>query len=158
MAEPRWYENGPQVSVEFARKSQDGRLTLVIEKASPPITVLWAVMKTPILSDAIESLRAREGTTIANIGVWENPANDPFEIPGLGKWAKTMEANAVIWTALPSGFNGVNSVVPSLAQALEYLKSLDGEAKKLAENYIRNAPTQIRTPYRAAIESELGWK
>lgn len=158
MVETAWKRNGPEVSVEFTRQSRDGRLTLVVEPSAPSLKVLWASMNTLSLEEAIESLRNREGTSKKYIGCWYPTTAEPVQIPGLSDWASSVEADAVIWTALPSKFNGENDVVPSLCQALEYLGSLKSDAKKLAENYIRKAPVQIRTPYRIAFEQEFGWE
>ena len=158
MVGPDWNTNGPELSVEFARQSQDGRLTLVIEQSAPSVKVLWSVMATNTLEHAIESLRLREGTARKHIDSWEYTADDPEPISGLSIWARSIGADAVIWTALPPKFSGKNHVVPSLSQAMEYLNSLNEEAMGLAEDYIRKAPPQIRTPYRNAFEVEFGWK
>ena len=136
----------------------DGRLTLVIEQSAPSVKVLWSVMATNTLEHAIESLRLREGTARKHIDSWEYTADDPEPISGLSIWARSIGADAVIWTALPPKFSGKNHVVPSLSQAMEYLNSLNEEAMGLAEDYIRKAPPQIRTPYRNAFEVEFGWK
>jgi hypothetical protein len=62
----------------------------------------------------------------------------------------------VVWTALQPRFAG-KSITPSIDQVLEYLANLDTEAKKLAEEYVRRAPPQIKTAYRERIERDLGW-
>jgi hypothetical protein len=40
---------------------------------------------------------------------------------------------------------------------VNYLKGLKGSELQRAERYIRNAPPDILTSYRAAIENALGW-
>ena len=42
-------------------------------------------------------------------------------------------------------------------EILVYLSGLNGEKQQRAEEYIRRAPPQIRTPYRRAIKREFGW-
>lgn len=58
-----WNADGPLVPVEFARQSDDGRMTLVIDQAARPLTSLWALMATDDLRVAREQLRVREGRT-----------------------------------------------------------------------------------------------
>ena len=48
-------------------------------------------------------------------------------------------------------------MTPTSAQVIAYLRSLDGQQKTKAEEYVRKAPQQIKTAYRKAIELELGW-
>lgn len=146
------------MAVEFTRQSQDGRLTLVIEPSAHSINVLWSVMTTTILEDSVESLRKREVAGREDIGSWEHQEDDPRNIPGLSTWARSVGASAVIWTALPSRFNGKNHIVPNITQALKYLKALDKKTMGLAEYYIRKAPIQIQTTYRKAFELEFGWE
>lgn len=62
----------------------------------------------------------------------------------------------VVWTNLPCKFTG-QQVMPSEAEVIAFLRALDGSNRVPAERYIRQAPTQIDTLYRQAIERELGW-
>ena len=152
-----WYFDGPQVPVEFARQSQGNRLTLVIGEGFQKNPSLYAWMKTTILSEAIENLRAREDTTTTRIGTWQIGEVAPERIPDLPSWAKDKGATAVIWTALPPKFQNENSRVPTIEEALEFLQSLNPEKQKSAEEYIRKAPKQVRTPYREKFEAHFGW-
>ena len=45
----------------------------------------------------------------------------------------------------------------AITDVLGHLRGLDGGERDRAERYIRRAPEQIRTPYRDAIQRELGW-
>jgi hypothetical protein len=47
--------------------------------------------------------------------------------------------------------------VPSLAEVLVHLDGLRGAERDRAEEYIRKAPRQVATAYRAAIENTFGW-
>jgi hypothetical protein len=60
-----------------------------------------------------------------------------------------------VWTALKPSFAG-RPVKPSCDQVIRYLADLEAEPKRLAEEYVRRAPAQIRTSYREGIEGELG--
>src|SRR5688572_13249029 len=70
-----WRQDGPVLPIEFARHSSGDRVTLVIEKSTPPVQVLWAQAADTSLQDARASLREREGTTLARIGSW--PLTEP---------------------------------------------------------------------------------
>jgi hypothetical protein len=152
-----WFEDGPLASVEFLRQSNDGRITLVLNDASPPVRLLWALMDVSELDVALESLRGREGISVKNsklIGSWT--AGDEPDSYGFSTWAEKLGFDAVIWTNLRPKF-GNEDRAPSEAEVVGYLKSLRGTARDHAERYVRNAPGQIDTPIRRAIEAELGW-
>ena len=56
-----WRRDGPLLPVEFARVSQDGRLTLVIVESDEvdEQRALWALSGFSDIESAIENLRAR---------------------------------------------------------------------------------------------------
>lgn len=157
----RWFGDGPFLPVEFARKSQDGRITLVLDEKAAPVRSLWALLDCTDIEQAAEALRAREGVSLKNIkrhiGQWVKGKDDPSLISGLNDWAKAHGINAAVWTALPPKFDDQNGKTPSEADVLAYLQSLRGKPRSNAEKYIRNAPSQIDTAYRRAIEATLGW-
>lgn len=155
-----WFQDGPFIPVEFARQSADGRLTLVIEPNAKFVRTLWAKMDDMELESAIEALRKREGipkSAINKIGNWSIGDESPNHIPELPEWAKSVGIEAVIWTALGPKFNKIDGEVPSVEQAVQYLRSLSGSALDEAEKYIRRTPVQVDTEYRRRFEAELGW-
>jgi hypothetical protein len=153
----RWFEDGPLVSVEFQRQSDDGRMTLVVSRNTPRVRVLWSIMDTDDLGLAREALAKREGCrNIDRIGAWSGDDEAPQSIPTLRDWASTNKLMGVIWTALPPKFGG-EDVTPTEEQVVSYLGALRGTKRDNAERYVRRAPPQIDTPYRRAIESTLGW-
>jgi hypothetical protein len=76
------------VGVEFLRKPDNGRMTLVLDESAEPITSLWAHMETADLPTVIESLRVRERVLKRNVardsGVWRPSDNTPRFIPTWG--------------------------------------------------------------------------
>lgn len=157
----QWFEDGPLIPVEFARQSQDGRITLVLVESAAMVPSLWALMETADLATAVEELRSREGILMKNVEKhvcrWSAGQPSPRLIPGLSEWANIHDVAHVVWTGLPSKFNGAE-ITPSLEQVVEYLKALTGEERERAERYIRLAPKQISTQYRNHIESLLRWR
>lgn len=147
-----WRPDGPELSVEFARRSRGGEVTLVIVEDRPRVPVLWSIMEVPSLNDAIESLRVREGGTKREwIGVWSSdctPTDRHHEC--VAAWASAKGLSAVIWTALPAKW-GDDDRVPQLPEILAYLSGLAPETRALARTYILRAPTQIETVYRFAL-------
>ena len=155
-----WFEDGPFIHVEFARKSNDGRITLVLAATSIPVRSLWAVMDCSELKDARKALSVREGISTKNeleyIGSWSEGDEEPDLILGLGDWAKERSVNHVIWTALPPKFEGTEKK-PTEEQVVQYLGGLTGAKRDAAERYIRFTPRQIDTQYRRRIEAALHW-
>ncbi len=158
--EGQWFEDGPLLPAEFARQSQDGRITLVLVESERLVPSLWAVMGLTELASAVEALRCREGIPEKNVEKhvcrWSAGQSSPKLIPGLSEWANVRGVAHVIWTGLPPKFDGVEGT-PSAEQVVEYLAKLTGEQREKAERYIRLAPPQIDTMYRRAIESSLHW-
>lgn len=154
-----WHADGPVLPIEFARESNDKRLTLVITPDAPRVRTLWAALAVETLAGANAALAAREGITAANIkrgiGAWSAGADDGSS-HGIGEWAAGKGFAHVVWTALKPKI-GTEYRTPSIAEVLAHLGALTGHDRDRAEEYVRMAPRQITTPYRAAIEEALGW-
>jgi hypothetical protein len=156
-----WRTDGPNLPVEFARESRDGRITLVICDGADPLTTLWAALNVPNLNAAKQALAAREGVTAANIQYsigWWSPAA-ASEHPGasvIGEWAAARNLAGVVWTALKPKI-GPDYRVPTQVEVVAHLEGLERQQRDTAEEYVRLTPRQIGTAYRTAIEEALGW-
>ncbi len=152
-----WHFDGPLVRIEFLRESRDRRITLVLDEQSPACRSCWALMDSLDLESAKFELARREGTKASHIGSWKTDDPEPLGISGLPAMAKALNLGGAIWTSLGPKFGGEDGIRPTVDQVLSHLNSLDGEPRRNAERYVRNAPKQIDTPYRRKIESHLGW-
>jgi hypothetical protein len=157
-----WRPDGPALAVEFARQSQDRRLTLVITEIAIPLPVLWATLAVNNLSEARTALARRERIPAKNterdIGFWsQDGSSDHSYVDLIGAWASAKRICGVIWTALPPKFNGIDFKMPEAVEAVAYLDSLKGHPRALARQYVTRAPQQIATSYRAIFEKKLGW-
>ena len=159
-----WFEDGPFIHVEFARQSQDGKITLVLEPKATPVRSLWAVMDTTDIGAARKALRMREGILERNeqshIGSWSagQTADQPMPkcVLGISDWAQARSVHHVVWTALPPKFEEIVQT-PTQENVIQYLKGLTGTQRDNAERYIRFTPIQIDTTYRRGIEAALQW-
>ena len=151
-----WFDDGPLIHVEFARKSQDGRISLVLTVTEKPVMSLWAVMDTTDITTAREALRKREGCNSDAIGSWVIGEPSPKLVLGLPEWTQARSIDAVVWTALPPEFAG-GEAAPTEGDVVRYLSQLTGPVRDTAERYVRYAPRQIDTAYRRRIEAVLHW-
>jgi hypothetical protein len=154
-----WFKDGPELPVEFARISSDGRLTLVVKPNWDKVKTLYAVSSFDNLKDAIENLRVREGTTDTNIGYYNfltsehrmgRAENEMTE--NLFRWKTTHDAEAVIWTDLSPNFSLKRNVAFNLTNIGEYFKELPPEGLRIAREYVVRTPGQINTRFRTEIE------
>jgi hypothetical protein len=160
LVQREWFKDGPLLPVEFARKSQDGRITLVITPGMKPVRTLWALMNTDDLEKAKDSLRKREETTgkrIHSVASEEEIDQDVTVKQTIQKWLKENDLDDAIWTGLPPKFNDTDDKVATPDEILAYLRGLKAEERHAAEEYVRKTPPQIDTEYRRLIERELGW-
>ena len=159
----QWFQDGPFLPIEFVRQSRDGRLTLVINETSKAVRTLWALMDTDDLEKAKTSLQIREGIKKENvtkhIGVLKVADNfDNDMVNNIKEWAEKIKVDAVIWTSLEPKFNDVDKGVPTIDEAVDYLRSkLTIQERQSAEEYIRRAPIQIDTVFRQTFEREFNW-
>lgn len=159
-----WQNDGPLLPVEFARVSQDGRLTLVLCPSAPPVQTLWSYAAEENLNTAIKGLSLREGTKSERIGYLSLKSGKSrckvIEdlVVVMESWLRDKGLDAAVWTDLPSNFEQRTGRAFTAENAIAYLKSLEGRALDAAKAYIVNAPDAINTPLRRTIEEELGWK
>jgi hypothetical protein len=133
----------------------------VVTRGAQRVTVLWCNLDVSSLAQARQALAEREGIKHAylerSVGAWSREfSSDHDETRCVGKWADAAGVAGVVWTALKPRFAGT-PVKPSSEQVIDYLKALDPETKRVAEECVRRAPPQIRTAYRERIERDLGW-
>lgn len=152
-----WFGDGPQVSVDYFRRSLDGRLTLVLSEGVEPCPSLWCELDCNDVIEAANALAMREGMpSTKNVGVWSLGNRNPSGIFDISVWAHARQIEHVVWTDLRPKFNGLDSP-PTPQQAVDYLRSLPDKVAQRAAEYVRRTPKQIRTPLRQVFESELGW-
>jgi len=152
-----WYEDGPELPVEFCRQSNNGRITLVITAGAQAVRTLWCELDVATLDDAVTALRIREGTAIRfvdRLSAAANPISDTAKT--IQEWTRPKAIDGVVWTALPPKFNN-QDMTPTCEQVVNYLRGTVGEVRTDSETYVRRTPAQIKTAYRAEIELQLGW-
>ena len=161
--ENEWHTDGPILPVEFARVSRGNRLTLVLVSNVPLQPTLWTLSRKPTLSEAVRDLAKRESTAEYNVGRWphtnEHVGSQADILMRIAPWARERKLDAIVWTALgpkkPSGENGLATD----EELTNYLRALVKHGDDAAaKEYVEKAPTQIKTPLRARIRRELGWK
>ena len=158
-----WIDDGPMLPIEFARISNNGRLTLVIVPGNKEVQTLYTISKFVELDHAILDLAVREGCGKNRIGFFAK-ADHRFQSRfsniqlNIESWISGKEnIEAVIWTDLSANFKDKIGLGITVENALNYLKYLPLDVKTIAEQYIRRTPAAVNTPIREAIEQQLGW-
>lgn len=152
-----WYLDGPRMPIEFSRVGDGGELSTAICLDAPLLTVCWALLDVETLDQACAALREREQVSsqredgVGTLLVADKP------VGAIMRWARERRIDAVIWTALPPRFKGVEGRILSAHDAVAYLRGLTGDTLEHARRYIEQVPEQIDTPYRRIIERQLGW-
>jgi hypothetical protein len=168
-----WNVDGPMLPLELARNatSEDGApySSWVITPGSPDSPAMWAWLDlSPDVGDdvdralrfAAQALATREGAALSCIGRWHR-LSDPMSYAAgeaIAAWAIAHHVDGVVWTALtPRWFDAERA--PTRDELLGLLRKLVAEGRAgHAEEYVRRTPAQTRSPYRAEIEAELGWR
>jgi hypothetical protein len=148
--------------IEFARISQDGRLTLVVHPGSADQRTYWAVSGLASLDEARANLGRREGTQLSNIH-YVKTAGDaadgtPAEVVEKCRdWVRQHpEVEAAIWTGLPSNWEKERGHAFSPEDAVRYIQELETRVYR-AREYVQNTPSQIDTAVRREMRKR-GWQ
>ncbi len=158
-----WFADGPMLPLEFARISGGNRVTLVIKPSFDNVTTMYAISSHDNLAAARANLAAREGTpNLENIGFVDcraevhhaRPQNSLI-IDTLKQWNQTRFFDAIIWSDFAPNFSDRLNRNFTLANVIAYITCLPENEKKATLEYIRKAPEQITTRFRAAIKNIL---
>jgi hypothetical protein len=165
----RWRLDGPKLPIEFARISQDERLTLVIHLGSEDQPTYWAVSELTTLDEARRNLQEREGAKLADIHYFTRngratPGILPEVITRTRDWlASHSQLDVVMWTGLRSDWKEKRGKDFSIEDAINYLAELEAARNQVsatynrAREYIRNTPPHVQTPVRRAMRAR-GWQ
>lgn len=161
-----WDADGPILKLEFSRISQrrHGALTLVIDaKYGAPCRVSYAVSKRGDPELVIADLRDREATNHGNIGFFitagsQSRVRDRDSLRAIREWAIERKFDAVVWTDLENNFEAQVGEAFTVEAALEYVETLDGEARTHAVEYLRRLPATVTTPLRSAATGQAWYR
>lgn len=165
IADDKWFNDGPEIPIEFARISKNNRLTLVIYPAFDKVKTYYSLSSLGNLEEAIKNLAEREGTDIKNIGYINfktgesrSKKMEPELKKNISIWNIAKNLDAIIWTDLNENFIAKLKHQFSLETSIRYLDSLSDEDFMLAKEYIINAPNQTQTRNRNALMSFINKK
>ena len=163
---PGWQRGaGPVLPLEFSRVSPKRlrALALIIDPdhGTACRTSLVTSRKTT-LERAASDLAERERAPMDRIGFASRRGAWQSTISGLENnlqtWFVECDYDAAVWTDLPANFHDETGTPYSIKRAVEYLKTLNGDALLEAKRYIELAPEESMTALRRALSSEDWWK
>ena len=168
----RWHRDGPKLPIEFARISDDGRLTLVILPGTEEQPTYWAISELDNIDEAMGNLQEREATPqIERIHCIEANGKSRGEIEPkikdrVAEWLKGKQpgVGAVIWTGLESNWEKKRPPEFSPGDAVKYLRELEARSEEAAatlrraREYLKNTPDNIQTEVRRRMSSDENWK
>lgn len=165
----RWRPDGPLLPIEFARISQDDRLTLVIHPGSADQPTYWALSEFTTLGEVRDNLRERERSKSRDIhhvlrdGNAANGAS-PGIVKRMTEWLTQHEnIEAVVWTGLPSNWKEKRGLNFTPEDAVNFLLELQAEGARpkatydRAREYVTNTPPVVDTAVRKAMRAR-GWE
>jgi len=157
-----WYQDGPRLPVEFARFASGPRLLPVLVEGAPTQPAFWTLSRKATVLAAAGDLAVRESIFSHDVGYWsrdENMRSSTGIDAIIGAWVESKGLAGAVGRApephlpeLPPGF-------PSHRVRLDWLRRLIATGRAAAaQDYFERMPAQIRTPFQALVERELGWK
>jgi hypothetical protein len=159
---PEWLPDGPLLPVEFARFATPPRLLPVLVERAPLQPTFWAFSQKQSVLAAAADLAVREGVGTHDIGYWSS--DDSMRRPvGLeaviAQWAESKVLDGAVWRAVQPNLPDRSPGFPSEQQRLDFLRELVATGQEQdAREYFERMPAQIRTPFQALVERELGWR
>jgi hypothetical protein len=164
----RWHGDGPSLPIEFARISQDDRLTLVIRPGSAEQPTYWAISEFADLKDARQNLKTRERTQSSDIhhvlrdGTRQGDAPAGIAEAIVAWMSERADIDAVVWTGLPSNWREKRGRDFSVDDARDFLLALEAERDRAkaaydrAREYVTHAPAPVDTAVRQTMRAR-GW-
>jgi hypothetical protein len=163
-----WAPDGPALPLELARTAYTPEGTpypsWVIAPGVRPSPALYAPLHLPVaiasdfqraMAASVRALAVREGIDESRVGTWPGPST--AESDTIAAWAASHQIDGVVWTALAPKWLA-DERAPTEDDVLALVRDLIAKGQaSYAEEYIRTTPAQIESPYRRAIERELGW-
>lgn len=158
-----WRRDGPNLPIEFARISKDGRVTLVIHNGADDQRCYWALSEFSEIADARANLQERERCRrpgdIHYLDAGSSHA-DGIQRAIFNWLSEKPEIAAAIWTGLSSNWKHERGNEFSCADVVSYLQHLEAKdqvAFARAKEYVQNAPSQVQTKVRERLRSEFAW-
>jgi hypothetical protein len=104
-------------------------------------------------------MRRREKTTLQYVGRIgedvEASCRDTETRQAIQSWAEGRALAGVVWSDLRSNFAKERHESYSVDARMCYFKSLKGESRVQAIDYIQKAPSFVRTPFRTAFRDAI---
>jgi hypothetical protein len=156
-----WRMDGPILKIEFSQiaEAQEDGIALVLDpEQGQACRVAYAMSKRSSPADAICDLRAREQTTLDNIGYLFTDRSkfhyrDEAGAQAIASWALRKKIDVVVWTDTPSNFHEVTGKPFSVRTALEHIRSLPAKIKAEVADYVWKSPDFVHTPLKRALQA-----
>lgn len=134
-----WFIDGPLLPIEFARESNDKRITLVITPDVAMVRTLWALFSTADVNEARIRLGEREripkDSIEERVAIWNQSDEEDQIKTTIARWGREKNIEAVVWTDLRPRI-GSEDRTPTVQEVLKHLRDLP-YGKKNAERYFQ---------------------
>ena len=158
---------GPALPFEFTRVSPKRKMGLAVclDYENGDLCATNAILSCRDDIDvAAEDLRARERAKLIDYIGLIHPASGarrstiPEVADIFAKWCEATGAAGAVWTDLGGNFEADRGAPFTVANAIAYLKSLEGDSLIEAVRYIEYAPKATDTPLRRALSKDDWWR
>ncbi|MEM7745882.1 MAG: hypothetical protein AAF409_19450 [Pseudomonadota bacterium] len=160
-----WHmRSGPHLPMEFTRISPKRKMGLAVcldldHGVDCPTHAIAS--RRSSLSEVISDLAARERAPLEMIGGVCLTTGERQGREGIAaivaEWCGDAGWAGAVWTDLQSNYAEMSGHPFSVAAAIAYLKTLDGESLEEAVRYLALAPAETRTPLRDQLAQDRWW-